>query len=94
MATKLSSITRTAYKSMAGDIEMNYSIEQNEGEAVRTVSATLRRGDERLGSITKVVGNTLNLLLSDTAHSEAPQLLSTFLSDVEQICNELNATKQ
>ena len=90
MATKLSSITRTTYKNTVGDITMNYAISQNVGEGVKDVSASLRKGEELLGSIGKSADNGLRLGFSPSiTDTEAKQIVDTFLQDAAQITEEL-----
>lgn len=90
MATKLSSITRTTYKSTVGDMELNYSLSQNAGEGLRNIYATLNKGDERLGNMSMTNGGEINVsLASDVSKEDAVNVLSTFLTDAQQIFDEL-----
>lgn len=91
MATKLSSITRTTYKSNVGDMELNYSLTQNVGESLKNVYATLNKGSERLGNMSRTADGEINVsLASGVSDENAVNVLSTFLADVKQITNELN----
>lgn len=95
MATKLSSIIRTTYKNAVGDITMNYSIQQNTGEGVKDVSASLRKGEELLGSIGKSTDSGLRLGFSaSVTDEEAKQIVSTFLTDAAQITQELTPNEE
>lgn len=91
MATKLSSITRTTYKSNVGDMDLNYFLSQNAGESLKNIYATLDKGGERLGNISKTANGEINVSLASSVSDEnAVNVLSTFLADVKQITNELN----
>ncbi len=91
MATKLSSITRTSYKSEVGDMELSYNISQNTGENLSNVYASLKKGDKKLGNLSRTSDGEINTSISSSVSDEdIVRVLTTFLSDAKQIMDELN----
>lgn len=91
MATKLSSITRTSYKSEVGDMELSYNISQNTGENLSNVYASLKKGDKKLGNLSRTSDGEINTSISSSISDEdIVRVLTTFLSDAKQIMDELN----
>lgn len=91
MATKLSSITRTSYKSEVGDMELSYNLSQNTGENLSIVYASLKKGDEKLGNLSRTFDGEINTSISSSVSDEdIIRVLTTFLSDAKQIMDELN----
>lgn len=91
MATKLSSITRTSYKSEVGDMELSYNISQNTGENPSNVYASLKKGDKKLGNLSRTSDGEINTSISSSVSDEdIVRVLTTFLSDAKQIMDELN----
>lgn len=91
MATKLSSITRTSYKSEVGDMELSYNISQNTGENLSNVYASLKKGDKKLGNLSRTSDGEINTSISSSVSDEdIVRALTTFLSDAKQIMDELN----
>lgn len=91
MATKLSSITRTSYKSEVGDMELSYNISQNTGENLSNVYASLKKGDKMLGNLSRTSDGEINTSISSSVSDEdIVRVLTTFLSDAKQIMDELN----
>ena len=90
MATKLSETTRIAYRSMVGDIEMDYSVSLDGGKATGGLFARLKRGDSRLGILTLDALGTLTMTATaEVRGEEMKSLLDTFLADTEQIKKDL-----
>lgn len=91
MATKLSSVTRTSYKSEVGDMELSYNISQNTGENLSNVYASLKKGDKKLGNLSRTSDGEINTSISSSVSDEdIVRVLTTFLSDAKQIMDELN----
>lgn len=91
MATKLSSITRTSYKSEVGDMELSYNISQNTGENISNVYASLKKGDKKLGNLSRTSDGEINTSISSSVSDEdIVRVLTMFLSDAKQIMDELN----
>ena len=91
MATKLSSIQRSVYKSIVGDVDIQYNISQETGKDATNIAGVLRRGDVRLGEINIAVDGTMNIYThSGLDNEEKMQIVSTVIDDVQQIYNELN----
>lgn len=91
MATKLSSITRTSYKSEVGDMELSYNISQNTGENLSNVYASLKKGDKKLGNLSRTSDGEINTSISSSVSDEdIVRVITTFLSDAKQIMDELN----
>ncbi len=91
MATKLSSITRTSYKSEVGDMELSYNISQNTGENLCNVYASLKKGDKKLGNLSRTSDGEINTSISSSVSDEdIVRVITTFLSDAKQIMDELN----
>ncbi|WP_304313764.1 hypothetical protein [Phocaeicola plebeius] len=91
MATKLSSITRTSYKSEVGDMELSYNIAQNTGENLQDIYASLKKGDKKLGNLSSTSNGEINISISrDVPEDIATLAFTTFISDVKQIKSELN----
>lgn len=78
-------------KSVVGGVEIRYDIEQETGKTPLRVSASIKKDEERVGSMVIEADGRMYISLdnsSDISHEARKQILITILSDTEFIFNE------
>ena len=89
--SNLSSVVRSNYKNTVGDYEITYNVIQDEGKPAATVSASIKKGESRLGYINIEANITLEPGIEDAT---AKTIIETVIDDAAQIFNERNQIKE
>ena len=93
--SNLSSVVRSNYKNTVGDYEITYNVIQDEGKPAATVSASIKKGESRLGYINIEADGRRNITLEPGIEdATAKTIIETVIDDAAQIFNERNQIKE
>lgn len=93
--SNLSSVVRSNYKNTVGDYEITYNVIQDEGKPAATVSASIKKGENRFGYVGIEADGRRNITLEPGIEdATAKTIIETVIDDAAQIFNERNQIKE
>ena len=93
--SNLSSVVRSNYKNNVGDYEITYNVIQDEGKPASSVSANVKKGENRFGYINIESDGRRNITLEPGMDdATAKTIIETVIDDTTQIFSERNQQEE